>query len=62
MLDKYLAPEVVKRAGLVNEEFTRSLVHAYLGGKTYLYIRVWVLFLLHWWFETYGVEQTRAEA
>jgi asparagine synthase (glutamine-hydrolysing) len=50
LLDKYLSTEKVQQAGFVNSEYVATLVKDYFAGKTYLYNRVWVLLVLHWWY------------
>ncbi|HEX5652239.1 MAG TPA: asparagine synthase (glutamine-hydrolyzing) [Chitinophagaceae bacterium] len=49
LLDKYLAKEVIENAGIVKYEPVQNLVKEFLGGKDYLYNRLWALVLLHKW-------------
>lgn len=49
--DKYLGEELVRNAGLVHWEYVDSLRKEYTSGKEYLYNRIWVLIVLHWWYK-----------
>lgn len=50
LLDKYLNAAVVTEAGLVHGDHVADVLQQYQNGKTYLYNRVWVLLVLHWWY------------
>lgn len=47
LIDAYLADSLVKNLGLVNVSIVRKLKEDFLGGKEYLFNRIWVLVLLH---------------
>lgn len=49
LVDKYLSKPVVEECGLVRYEKVHELVISFLGGKDYLYNRLWTLILLHKW-------------
>lgn len=50
MLDKYLSKQKIEYAGLVDYKIVKSLMDQYIGGKIFLYNRVWALLVLHWWY------------
>lgn len=50
MLDKYLSKQKIEYAGLVEYKIVKNLLEQYLGGKVFLYNRVWALLVLHWWY------------
>jgi len=47
LIDAYLADDLVGDLGLVNVAIVRQLKRDFLGGKDYLFNRIWVLILLH---------------
>lgn len=50
LLDKYLSKQKIEFAGLVDYAMVKRLMDQYLGGKTFLYNRIWALLVLHWWY------------
>jgi len=50
LVTEYLSERNVQEAGFVKYDYVRSILHGYQNGKTYLYNRVWVLLVLHWWY------------
>lgn len=51
LIDKYLAPVVINKYDIVANLYVEELKNRYLKGEDYLYARIWVLILLHWWLE-----------
>jgi len=51
LMDKYLAPIVINRYDVVANLYVQDLKNRFLAGEDYLYARVWVLIILHWWLE-----------
>lgn len=51
LVDKYLDRKLIEECNLVKPDKVEALKNAYLGGKDYLYMRVWVLIILHKWFK-----------
>ena len=49
LLDKYLSKQTVEDCGLVKYQQVKELKNDFLGGKDYLYNRLWALILLHKW-------------
>jgi asparagine synthase (glutamine-hydrolysing) len=49
--EQYLNETSVREAGFVRWEVVARLIKEYEGGKAYLYNRIWVLLVLHWWFK-----------
>ncbi len=54
LLDTYLHKSVVERYNIVNPVAVEGLKADFLGGNTYVYNRLWVLMILHRWFEKYA--------
>jgi len=55
LVGKYLDRELVSEAGFVQWHYVEKLLNDYQGGKTYMYNRIWVLLVLHWWYaENHG--------
>jgi asparagine synthase (glutamine-hydrolysing) len=51
-VDKYLSGDLVEAAGWVRPAYVRALLARYYKGESYLYNRIWVLLVLHWWYHT----------
>ncbi len=51
LLDKYTAPAVIEKYGMVNVAAVKKLKDEYQNGKDYLYNRLWLIIVLHWWLE-----------
>jgi len=51
LLDRYTAPDVINQYNLVNADYVSSLKKQYLNGTDYLYNRLWLIIVLHWWLE-----------
>ena len=50
LLDQYMSKQKVEYAGFVEYKVYKKMLDQYLGGKTYLYNRIWALLVLHWWY------------
>lgn len=50
LTEQYLSENVIREAGFVDPSYAVTLTQQYMNGKTYLYNRVWVLLVLHWWY------------
>ncbi len=51
-ITKYLSEERIREAGLVNFPVVEKLLHQFARGHKHLYVRIWLLILLHkWYFE-----------
>lgn len=50
LVTEYLSEQNVEEADFVKYASVKSLLQEYQNGKTYLYNRVWVLLVLHWWY------------
>ncbi len=50
LMERYTTKEVIDAAGFVNYQKVKELKAQYLGGKNYLYNRLWVIVLLHSWY------------
>ncbi|MBL0357657.1 MAG: asparagine synthase (glutamine-hydrolyzing) [Chitinophagaceae bacterium] len=51
LLDKYTSAAIVEKYHVVNYEAVKELKEQYLNGRDYLYNRLWLLIVLHWWLE-----------
>ncbi|MEN9569622.1 MAG: hypothetical protein RL172_853 [Bacteroidota bacterium] len=51
LVDTYTAPAIIDKYGLLHTAVVQQLVKDYFTGKDYLYNRVWLITLLHWWLE-----------
>ena len=51
LLDKYTSEEVINKYAVVNFQFVQKLKEQYKNGKDYLYNRLWLIIVLHWWLE-----------
>lgn len=51
LLDKYTSPAIIEKHQVVNNDSVKKLKAAYEGGKDYLYNRLWLIVVLHWWLE-----------
>ncbi len=54
LLDTYLHKSVVERYDIVTPAAVEGLKAEFLGGNKYVYNRLWVLMILHRWFEKYA--------
>jgi asparagine synthase (glutamine-hydrolysing) len=51
LIDSYLSEENVNSFGVVKFTYVENLLADFFSGKTFLYNRVWVLLVLHWWYK-----------
>jgi len=51
LLDKYTSREIIEEYSIVDFNVVQSVKERYLTGENYLYNRLWVIILLHWWLE-----------
>lgn len=51
LLDTYTSPDVIEKYNVVNAEAVKKLKRDYQNGKDYLYNRLWLIIVLHWWLE-----------
>jgi asparagine synthase (glutamine-hydrolysing) len=49
--EAYLSKEAVERYGVIRFETVRELLRQFNGGNTYVYHRVWLLIVLHYWLQ-----------
>jgi asparagine synthase (glutamine-hydrolysing) len=49
LLDTYLSKECIQKFNVVNYDYVKQLKASFLGGKDYLYNRIWLLIVLHKW-------------
>jgi asparagine synthase (glutamine-hydrolysing) len=49
LVEEYLNPETVKRAGILNPVETEKMVRDFFAGKNYLYNRIWITIVLQKW-------------
>ncbi len=51
LVDRYTSPDVINRYQLVNSKTVQHLKSQYQQGKDYLFNRLWLIIVLHWWLE-----------
>lgn len=51
LLDKYLSKTIIEKHNIVHYQSIENLRMRFEKGEDYLYNRLWVLILLHWWLE-----------
>lgn len=51
LIDKYLNKTIIEQFNLVHYSKVKSLKDRFLKNEDYLYNRIWVLILIHWWLE-----------
>jgi asparagine synthase (glutamine-hydrolysing) len=50
LVDDYLNDRLIEEVGLFNTAYIQQLKKEFLGGKDYLYNRLWIIIVLHkWW-------------
>jgi asparagine synthase (glutamine-hydrolysing) len=47
LIQQYLSTAMIEEIGLFNSQYVQSLVKEFMGGRDYLYNRLWVLIVLH---------------
>jgi asparagine synthase (glutamine-hydrolysing) len=50
LLDRYLSPGTIQKAGFMDGAFVEKLKHNYHSGRTEVYFKLWTLIQLHKWF------------
>jgi asparagine synthase (glutamine-hydrolysing) len=51
LVDKYTSEEIIEKHNIVNYNVVKNLKDKYYTGMDYLYNRIWLIILLHWWLE-----------
>ena len=54
LLDKYTSEEVINKYNLVNLTIVNDIKKKYLNGTDYLFNKLWLIIVLHWWLEESG--------
>jgi asparagine synthase (glutamine-hydrolysing) len=54
LIEDYLSEEKVNKYGVINYEYVDKLKKSFLSGTDYLYNRIWLLIILHKWFDEYS--------
>lgn len=52
--DKYLSRAVVERYGIVRFTMVKNLIEQFNGGNGYVYHRIWLLIVLHYWLQKHA--------
>ncbi|UAY52229.1 asparagine synthase (glutamine-hydrolyzing) [Ferruginibacter albus] len=52
MVETYTCEAIINKYGYVNYKVVADLKKQYFNGKDYLYNRIWLIMVLHWWLET----------
>lgn len=51
LIDRYTSPAVIEQYNFVNAAAVARLKEQYQNGKDYLYNRLWLIIVLHWWLD-----------
>jgi asparagine synthase (glutamine-hydrolysing) len=51
LLDKYTEKEVIEKYNVVNFGVVKTIKKQYENGQDYLFNRLWLIIVLHWWLE-----------
>jgi asparagine synthase (glutamine-hydrolysing) len=51
LVEKYTSRDVIEKYGYVHYSVVDDLKKQYYNGKDYLYNRIWLIMILHWWLE-----------
>jgi len=51
LLDQYISERVINKYNIVNFKFINDIKQQYLKGGDYLFNRLWLIIVLHWWLE-----------
>ncbi len=51
LLDQYTSEQVINKYNIVRFEYVNDMKQQYLKGNDYLYNRLWLIIVLHWWLE-----------
>ena len=51
LLNKYTSVEIIQKYQVVNAAVVQKMKAQYLGGTDYLFNRLWLIIVLHWWLE-----------
>ena len=51
LLDKYTSVEIIEKYNVVNVQIVQKMKAQYLNGTDYLFNRLWLIIVLHWWLE-----------
>ena len=57
LLEKYTSREVIERHNLLHYPTVKKLKKQYLNGLEYLFSRLWVIIILHWWLEENNIPE-----
>jgi asparagine synthase (glutamine-hydrolysing) len=51
LLDRYTSENIIFKYNIVNVDTVNEMKQQYLNGTDYLYNRLWLIIVLHWWLE-----------
>jgi len=54
LLDQYTSEQVINKYNFVNFNVVNDIKRKYLNGTDYLFNRLWLIIVLHWWLEESG--------
>ncbi|MEO6638580.1 MAG: asparagine synthase-related protein, partial [Ginsengibacter sp.] len=49
LLDKYTSKEIIEEYNILHYNEVKNMKKKYLAGQDYLFNRLWVIVVLHWW-------------
>jgi asparagine synthase (glutamine-hydrolysing) len=56
LLEKYTSREIVERHNLLHYPIVKKIKNQYIAGYDYLFNRLWVIIILHWWLEENNIQ------
>ncbi len=58
LLNKYTSKAIIEKYNAVHYAEVEKLKNEYLGGTDYLFNRLWLVIILHWWLEENELKET----
>src|SRR5260221_8587128 len=52
LVETYTSEKIISKYNFLNYKVVAHLKEQYYGGKDYLYNRIWLIMVLHWWLES----------
>ena len=56
LFEKYTSREIIERHSLLNYPVVEKIKKQYVAGQEYLFHRLWVIIVLHWWLEEFNAQ------
>ena len=56
LLEKYTSREIIERHNLLHYPIVKKIKKQYIAGYDYLFNRLWIIMILHWWLEENNIQ------